>query len=297
MKIQNNIVYISAFVYILFSYATILPESAIDVHSWIIIIVVNFRIALFLCFFTINNRQILPLADLVLIFCIIFLMAEQIIKINRYMKTYHRQSPVWVNYIITLAVIIIVHSYDIKKTEKLSVPLAVTAMLTIVLIIVMNISKSDPSNLYRDYNSTDLHGFDITLFEYLIPLSVILNYKQSSDKKKTSVFILSTGLALITITIFIFSCTKGNLMYSISPLQIAFQLSESSQVANFDVYYSFLLWISYFAAIVFLFQAWKCIKQRFAYFNGSELLLVIPFTVLQYSLPLYYKYGVLHYYF
>ena len=118
MKIQNNIVYISAFVYILFSYATILPESAIDVHSWIIIIVVNFRIALFLCFFTINNRQILPLADLVLIFCIIFLMAEQIIKINRYMKTYHRQSPVWVNYIITLAVIIIVHSYDIKKTEK-----------------------------------------------------------------------------------------------------------------------------------------------------------------------------------
>ncbi len=285
MKNKDFYVYITAFVYILFSYAVILPPGVMTLDNWIITLALNFTVTVLTALITVNNRKILPLADLILLIYILFLISRTIAGMNSYMKVYHRQSPVWVNIVITTVLIIILCRYKSVETEKLAMPVCVLALFILVMIVFLNIFKANPANLYSNNNISEAERYNVTMFDFIIPMAVILNYRNSANRKRTLSFIFLTGFTLISVTIFIFSCIKGNLLYSISPLQMAFQISSGTQISNFDAYYSFFLWFCYFGSIILLMEAWRCIKTRFIYFNSAELFLVIPLVMINSYIP------------
>ncbi len=280
MKSKNSIVYMMAFIYALFSYAVIIPDGRVTFTDWLITLAVNCIIGIIAALLVSDNRKILPLADLVILIYILFLISKTIAGMNRYMKIYHPQSPYAINIIITVVLIFTLYCYSGIKAEKLAAPVCTIALLILVMIVRLNISKANPSNLYIKSNSSGMRIYNVTLFDYIIPLAVVLNSKHLLNRKKTTAFIFRLTFGLISVTVFIFSCINGNLLYSISPLQIAFQISSGSQIANFDAYYNFLLWFCYFASLILLMEAWRSIKTRFKYFNGTELFLIIPMVLL-----------------
>jgi len=280
MKSKNYIVYTMAFIYVLFSYAVTISPGIMTFNDWFIVLVFNCVISIIAALLISDNRKILPLADLVILIYILFLISKTIAGMNRYMKIYHPQAPLAINIIITAALIFTLYCYSGVKAEKLAAPVCAIAFFILVMIVRLNITKANPSNLYIRSNSTRMRISNITLFDYIIPLAVILNSKHSLNRKKITAFIFLLTFALISVTVFVFSCISGNLLYSISPLQIAFQISSGSQIANFDAYYNFLLWFCYFASLILLMEAWRNVKTRFKYFNGTELFLIIPVVFL-----------------
>lgn len=272
-------IYILALCYSVFSFAMAVPSEKMSVYDWIVSIVLNGILYVFLSLIIFTDRKPQPIADLILLIYILLLIAKQLNYLNNYMKIYHRQTSTFGNIVITVVLLFIFSSMGYTKTAGLASPSAALTIILIVMLIFLNIGKINPANLNAKYSLNTITYFNVTLFDYIIPMSLAL-YGGGKDTKKKAVFtVIIQMFVLIILTVVAFSCIKGDLLYSISPLQILFQVSSGNLIKNFDAIFNLLLYFSYFSSILLLVCAYSKIKQRFRYFSNADLFLILIFVM------------------
>ena len=86
-------------------------------------------------------------------------------------------------------------------------------------IILFNINKATPYNLY---SISTVKLYNVTLFDYFVPMIIILNNLELNFKNTAFSNILTVALANIFLIIFSFSVFSGNYLYSIHSKFLSF---------------------------------------------------------------------------
>ena len=280
MKSKTFYVYILVFCSSIFSFATVMLPYPMTVFDWIRTLTVQLTAAIVAVLLISDNRKTKPLADLISLLYIFILIARSLNRMNVYMKTYHRQTSSAGNILITALTVIMLSYFSDEKTEKLTLPVSVAVMLMLIMVAGLNVTKIAPVNLYGIKNNTEVIYTGVTLFDFIVPANIILNSSKKAKRRKAVFTFLSIVFLMILITTLVFSCVSGDLLYSLSPLQMAFQISSGFGTVNFDAVFNLLLWFGYFSALMLLMNAYSCIKKRFSYFNRSDLLMIFPLFLL-----------------
>ncbi|MBQ3008846.1 MAG: hypothetical protein IJD80_04570, partial [Oscillospiraceae bacterium] len=197
-----------------------------------------------------------------------------------YMVIYHRQSSDLWNFTATFILLFVLSSLPNIRINKLALPVSLLVFILVARAIVLNIKKVNPINLYSTRILGKAGDYNITLFDYIIPLNIICRDNLSCSRKNVISFIILQFFTEIMLSIYAFSCLKGNLLYSISPLQMLFRISNGVLIDNFDAIFNLLLYFAYFSAIIVLMYAYNRIKQRFLYIGKYDLLLVPVFMIV-----------------
>ncbi len=280
MKTKSIPLFMFAYSYGVFSLAMAIPRQKYSLWDWIITIVLNGLMYIVFSLVIFNSGNVKPLTDLFLLVFILLIISKNYILFSNYLKTYHRQISRTGNIILTVLLILMITNMDIEKLHKFR-PI-VTSMLCVMIVIVllMNIKKFNPVNLYIPSSYNKLSIVNITLFDYIVPLNIVLNYNNTKAKKSVIGFIFFQVITLSVFCIFIFGCLKGNLLYSLSPLQAAFQMTSVKLIKNFDAILNYYLYFSYFSAVLLNCCAYSIIKKRFSYTGKWDLLLIIPIAMV-----------------
>lgn len=285
MKTDRISINILFFTYAFFCFTVSLPQSSANCLDWIRYIVLNGALYLIYTALLADNKNFKPLADFILLLYIIFLISAQAVKIWRYIKIYHGQTSAFSAVIITIFTLIILSVIEKEHIIQLSMPLFSAVIILLLTVMLLNIDKFNGLNLYAN-KSINPFSENITLFDCAVPYIITVK-KIGKNTKKTAVFtIICTTIAIILITIFCFMSVRGNLLYSLSPLQMVFQISSTTLIRNFDALYNLYVFFSYFRSLALLFVSYKTIKARFIYFNKTDLLLTAPFFVLLTSMDI-----------
>lgn len=278
MKTKNISLYLLTFCYSLFSFAAYTPNESMTVKNWFVLLLFSAVVYSLFCLLLLDDRKNKPLANLFLLVYILFLFAKQISLMLEYMKVFHGRSSALATFVISSFVIIYL-SVSHTDVSKLAVPLVLLTVLLLFMAVVLNRNKANVQNLYpiaEDFTSSKDYK---TLFDYIIPFAIINTTTIKTGRKKGIAFVFISNLIFLLITIFAFACLKGDLLYSLSPLQMLFQLSSAEYIRNFDAFYNFFLYFAYFSSLCVLSSAYKNIKKDFSYFNCLDLLVIFPLII------------------
>lgn len=279
MKTDRIAINLLFFIYALYSFAVSMPSARSDCYNWIKYLAVRTVIYIIFTVFTLNTGKYKPIVNLILLIYILFLLSVQIFKMYSYMKIYHGQTTALPVLFISGFTIILLSELTEQNLKQLHLPLCVVALMMIITVLILNTDKMNRFNLFdKQLNKTS--NFDITMFDYLVPYFIVIRTTGNKIKKSAITTILGIVTSLTLITIFAFMTIRGDLLYSLSPLQIVFRMSSTELIRNFDALYNYFVLFLYFGALVALILSYKSVKKDFQYFNRSDLLSVIPFYVL-----------------
>lgn len=278
MKTETLSLNMLTFCYAFFSLAVYVPVTEMSVYDWIFLTGFYTVIYIVLSLFVIHGQQQTPLGYLILILYLMALFAKQISSMYDYIKLFHgHRSGMAVVIISLLSLLILV--FNKGNITKLAAPCFVMTAVLILFLLVLNAEKISAANLYQ-VQKIGRTKYNATLFDYIIPYGIIANDIKNYNKKKVVKYIILSDFMLLMIVLLAFSCLSGDLLYSISPLQMLFQISTTELIKNFDALFNFLLFFGYFSAITVLTMAYRTVKEHFPYFNYSDLLLIIPLFLL-----------------
>lgn len=278
MKTDNISINLLVFCYAFFTFAVTAVSEKTYAITWVLKLAVS---ALFYaCFILLlgDKRKFKPLCRMFVIIYLLFLMSKQIYIISDYMRTYHGRSSAVSTLVITAMLIIMFVKIKGTDISYLYLPLFFITLMLIIIVLVLNLPKVSRYNLLSADRNVSIQN-NITMFDYIIPYLIIINSHKDKSKSKAIILIFTSAFCFLLITLYAFMCVKGDLLYSLSPLQMLFQLSSTELVRNFDALFNFLLYFSYFATLVALMKAYNLLKESFTYFNSADLLLIIPFFI------------------
>ncbi len=281
MKTKINYIYFLAFCYSIFTFAVFIPSSASDAKSWILSLFFSGIVEIIIIYISNTGKQCKPLANLFILIYLFVLMARQIANMCEYMKLYHGQRAGLATIIIGFSIIVICALMDKEKIILLSYPVFAMIIIMLLLCVVLNFTKINSMNIYKDFPIYTNIKENIIMFDNILPVILWLNFKGIKNKKQISLFVIIQKSFLILLSLFCFLCLSGNLMYNVSPLQALFQISSTKFIRNYDAFYNFFLFFGFFSSIITLTLIYKLIKTNFNYTNYSDLLLPVVFLFLQ----------------
>ena len=273
MKSKTSPLFMLMFSYAVYSFAVCLPDNKMGLNDWLMVISLNAVVNIVLILLSTANKNLSGWAQNIILVYFIFLFSKQIYKMWSYLKLYHgRQNGDSIVYVTILLILIFVVYPDLN-TSRFSLPLFCFTVGIFVVILLFLAGKASRYNIYMHTSAyTQNSIFSVTMFDYIIPLLFINNQKYKISKINMIKYVFIVNIVLILAIIFIFSCFRGEYMYSISPLQIGFQVLSSDYVRNFDGVFTFLLIFAYFASVTVIYEAIKETNHKYKY----VFLLLIP---------------------
>lgn len=262
MENKTVSLYMLVFCYAVFSFAVYIPDSRMNVYSWLTVFAVALILKIIFLFLIRNGRDLKSVKMLFEIY-LTFLLSLQTNKIFRYLRVYHNKNAesIVIMTMFLLLIFVVFKDIDFYRFSKLLFWFSAVLILT---VIALNINKVNVYNLFSHSKlPADLGIGSITLFDYIIPMCLVQNSFGLKEKYKPIKTIIVIDLLIITLIFFIYLCFKGDLVYSISPLQLIFQLSGGEYIRNFDAMFSFILIMLYFASVILILWSIKEITADF----------------------------------
>lgn len=251
MENRTASLYMLVFCYAVFSFAVYIPDSKMNLYSWLAVFGIAVVLKIIFLFLIRNGRNLKSVSKFFKVYSV-FLLSFQTNKIFRYLRLYHYKNAEAIVFITILIILIFVVFKDISF-YRYAKPLFWFSVALIATIIALNINKANVYNLFshsRTYGDFKLSS--ITLFDYIIPMCLIQNSIGLKEKYNLIKIILIIDFLIMSLIFFIYLCFRGNIVYSISPLQLIFQLSGSKYIINFDAMYSFIVIMLYIASIILI---------------------------------------------
>ncbi|MBR5520814.1 MAG: hypothetical protein IKU54_02350 [Oscillospiraceae bacterium] len=252
MENRYHTIFFLAASYTLFSFATYISDDKINLHGWLISIFLSGVVNILASMIIFGNKKAYKTVYFVGTIYLYLVFFKTVNSMNSYMQMYYSRHSVIITVIVTLLMLILLKGMTQLSLERLALPVAYIGLFMIMLIFLLNCNKVNPINLYSSDTAVYASEINVTLFDYIIPLALMTDY----NTKKDRIFFIKLNTFIVFIisilTILVFSCLKGDIMYSISPLQIAFQLPVGLQIFNFEAIYSCFLWFCYFSGLILL---------------------------------------------
>ena len=276
MKNKSLPLYMLSFAYAIFSFAVYMPEQKMNVYDWIRALAFN---AVFNIVFVLvtDNRKLAYWAQCIIMVYLVFLFSVQINKMYRYIQLYHNRNNEVSVLIMTMIFILIFVVFSKIEISKFSMPLFIFSRAILAILLILNMDKVSVYNLCshpRLVKNNDISS--VTMFDYINPMILISKNQRDYNKKSLVEYQFLSNIGFIIITLAIFACFRGDYMYSISPLQVGFQITTTNFVRNFDGLFTFLLIFAYFAALLMILWAFKEISVKYKY----RFLLLAPLFVI-----------------
>ena len=284
MRCENKPVYLMFFCYGVLSFATYFPKEQTDLWQWLIFLMANFL--LYGVYFALvpGAGHLGKLPAMLLNFYIILLIARQIYRMYFYMQTYHGKSALPATAAISAAVIITGLNLFRQENRRLAKIMFLFTALLLALAFFLNREKADGINVYNIVRYTGRPVY-LSVFDFAVPMLVSAEYTGKVGKAENLAFAASVFGFFAVVSVFAFCCVGGNILYSLSPLQILFQLSATGLIKNYDAIYNFFLFFAFFAALTALVSGLKKVKEDFKHFGNNDLLAVIPLVFAVPYLP------------
>ena len=259
-----------------FSFATVIPNQFIFTKQWVATIVLLGILNCFVVSLVFNSKVPKPLTMCLLIGVFIFNFAKAMYALGKYVEVFHSRN-ISITLFITTGIILIylVNFYDSHFAQG-AVPLFCGIVLMILLVLLLNISKASAVNIYSHNPKYSINLYDITFFDWIIPVSIIL--KEKGEKAKPHVYktiFLICGV-FIVVAIMQGLCIRGNSLYSLSPLQALFQISTSKLIKRYTYIYTLLLYMGYFASLMITVSAFNHLKLQLGRGNSLLFLALVP---------------------
>lgn len=281
MKSKTNPLFMLMFSYAVFSFAVYIPENKMGLYSWLMIISLNTVINILLILLVDTNKNLAVWIQNIMPVYLTFLFSKQLYKMWIYLKLYHgKQNGDSILYVTVFLILIFVVYSDID-ISRFSLPLFLFTLGIFIIVLLVLADKVSRYNLYMHSKpDTTEDVYCVTMFDYMISILLINKSIFKCTRKIMIKYTLIVNTMLFFIIIYIFSCFKGEYMYSISPLQIGFQIFSSEYIRNLDGVFTFLIIFAYFAALVVISGALKAINHNYKY--AFLLLSVLVFTMMKY---------------
>lgn len=266
--------------YAFLSFAVLIPNEKMNIINWITSLAFNTAIYTVYSLFLIKNSTLKPLASLIILIYLIYILSARIRTIYQYLKLYHGNNSAAHILFITLLFILIIVADKNLQIYKMAPIFVCAIILFAAILLIINFKNINAYNLYFHKKSEIIEINNVTLFDYIIPMAVIANSIEGY-KKYQAIYTVNLISYVLIILIFIsFSVFKGDLLYSLSPLQCIIQVSQTNLINNYDAMFNFLICFIYFGSILLILWAYKVLKEKFTYWKYGDLLLTVPLLIL-----------------
>ncbi|MBE6878418.1 MAG: hypothetical protein E7488_04555 [Ruminococcaceae bacterium] len=173
----------------------------------------------------------------------------------RYFQTFYG-SNTFAIIIFSITVAAMVYDLNDIKISNMYGFFLVLNIFMMIAIFALSIYKLNVANIYA--NNTDF-SFSISktyLFFDVISLAIVI--PRGKGRLYAQKRYLSVSLIFVVIVTLIQGfCVRGNMLYSIPPLQSLFQIYSGNTIKRFDYYFAVIQTINYFAAIILYTNAIK----------------------------------------
>lgn len=284
MSCKNSPVYLMFFCYGVLSFATVFPKGQTDLWQWLVFLMANFIV--YSIYFSLGSKHghLGKLPAMLLNFYLILLIARQIYKMYFYMQTYHGQSSLPATAAISAAVIITVLNLFDRENRRLAKIMFLFTALLLILAFFLNWEKADGIHVYNIVRQTGKPVY-LSVFDFAVPMLISAECAGKEEKSENLAFTAVVFGFFAVVSVFAYCCVGGDILYSLSPLQVLFQLSATSLIKNYDAIYNFFLFFAFFAALAALVTSLKKVKEDFTHFENNDLIAVIPLVFAVPYLP------------
>lgn len=174
------------------------------------------------------------------VFCIIY-------DFTGYYHIYHGSDTAAI-LTLTAALLFVLWRFDADRIKQLYIITLFFNTVLFVLIFVLNIGNLNVANIYSNGTEVVFSLSKIYVFFDIFTLTVIVN----STKERVYVqkrYMLYSAVFIVAITLLQGLCIKGNMMYSITPLQSLFQIYSGNTVKRVDYYLAIVQSVNYFTTV------------------------------------------------
>ena len=149
------------------------------------------------------------------------------------MQTYHGQNSLPATAVISAAVIITGLNLFRQENRRLAKMMFLFTALLLALAFFLNWEKADGIHVYNiiRYSSNPVY---LSVFDFAVPMLVSAEYTGKQGKAENLAFAAAVFGFFAVVSVFAFCCVGGNILYSLSPLQMLFQLSATGLIKNYD---------------------------------------------------------------
>ena len=262
----NQTIIILAFCSAFTDFLTNTPADAFYPRDRIIHTIISALIFMFVAY--IINSINFERAVLQHISIIIFIIRLVFIsyKFSSYFRMFYGNSTVGI-VLFTIIVFIMVIGMNDNNISQIGGFYIIVNIIMLVLFIIF-IDKADAVNIYTIDNEFNLSFEKIFVLFDVFTISVISENKMSKWKNQKKYIVLCV-LAFAGIILVQGLCIKGELLYSLSPLQAVLQILSGKTVKRYDYLMNLFFIFNYFGAIVLYSTAVRKLLNAERYFEKN----------------------------
>ena len=165
--------------------------------------------------------------------------------------------------IIFLTIVTSLFGYSLKEKsiEQLYAFFVLTNILMLTVILIFSADKLNVGNIYSNDISILFSGYKLHIFFDIFTIAAVTPTGKIR-KNAQKIYLFTAATMCVALTLLQGLAVKGNMMYSITPLQAISQIISGTTVRRFDYIITIFQSVNYFAAIIFYVWAIKIIFNR-----------------------------------
>ena len=179
---------------------------------------------------------------------IVFRMIYTVCRYVQYYQTFYGEGAVGIIF-LTAVVMVLLLVYKNSNIKSMYYFFLVSNLLIGILVLIMSTGLMNTANIYSNYVS--IRGNYDTVFVFFDVFTIAVILKDKKDRRQVQKRFLSiSAVVFAAVTLLQGLCIKGDLLYSISPLQSLVQVFSGETVKRYDYVFNILFTINYFGAVV-----------------------------------------------
>lgn len=186
-------------------------------------------------------------------------------KFSEYFRKFYGNNTANI-IVFTIIVFVMVFKINKKNISQLGA-FYIIANFMVLILFAADLKKVGIVNLYSVNADFNFNFSKLTIFFDIFTISIVSEDKISKWKNQKSFIFISTAV-FAAITLFQGFCIKGDLLYSLSPLQSVLQILSGNTIKRYDYVFNLFFTFNYFGAIILysiavkkLVNTEKCIEK------------------------------------
>lgn len=165
-----------------------------------------------------------------------------------YFSVYYGSNTV-VILVLTAALILLSSGFGAGRIRQMYIITLLFNAAMLFMIFAVNIGNLNILNLYSNSTQIVFSWSKLYMFFDVITLAVIIKEKNKRLYVQKRYMICSLCF-IVSVTLLQGLCIKGNMMYSITPLQSLFQIYSGNTIKRIDYYLAIVQSVNYFVTVV-----------------------------------------------
>lgn len=231
------------------------PDELFYTRDRILHLIISFVIALCVCFVLKNARFDTGVLKYTALVMIAFRIGWIVYNFIQYFHIFHGSNTIGI-IIFTVIVFFTVWNFEKDKLQQMYVFFTVFNAAMLFLFLALSFKHLNVINLYSNELTFNFEPQKLFVFFDVVTISVLTEKGKNRINCHKKYLFISVMLMLL-FTVVQGMCVKGNMLYSLSPLQALTQIFSTQTVKRFDYVFTVFNTLNYFGAVILYTSAVK----------------------------------------